>query len=64
MCARRKDLLSDAFELTEEDWGALAVELLDSISAPSPRTEAEWIVEVERRARRAVTFVAEQPDDG
>ncbi len=46
-------------ELTDEERGSLAVKLLDSISAPDDRTDAEWIVEIERRAAGATSPEAE-----
>jgi len=51
---RRSDILKDALQLSDEERGALAVELLDSISATDERDSARWIAEIERRAKRAL----------
>lgn len=57
---RAEQILQDAMQLSEEKRGSLAVELLDSISAPDPRSDAEWMAEIERRAARALTDDAAQ----
>jgi hypothetical protein len=57
---RPEEILEDALRLSEEQRSKLALELLDSISAPDPRDEAAWIAEVERRARRALSGGSEQ----
>ena len=51
--ARR--LLQEALVLEEGERAALALELLDSLSAPDARDQASWIEEIERRAQRALS---------
>ena len=49
-------LLKDALQLPEDQRATLVVELLDSLEpAPPPhvRTDADWMAEIERRAREA-----------
>ncbi|MFH0899529.1 MAG: addiction module protein [Pseudomonadota bacterium] len=41
--------------LGEEERAAIALKILDSISAPDTRDEAEWVREIEQRARRALS---------
>lgn len=57
---RAEEIFHDAMQLSEEERGSLAVELLDSISASDARNDSAWIAEIERRASRAVTAEAEQ----
>jgi hypothetical protein len=57
---KAKQILRDAMQLSEAERGSLAVELIDSISAPDSRTDAEWIAEIESRAARALTDDARQ----
>lgn len=57
---RPEQILDDAMQLSEEERGSLAVELLDSISASDARSDSEWIAEIERRATRALTDDAQQ----
>jgi hypothetical protein len=47
-------LLQQALLLDEKERAALALELMDSVSAPDPRDETAWIAEIERRAQRAL----------
>ena len=53
MSAARK-ILEEALLLEEEERAVLALELMDSVSAPDARDEAGWIAEIERRARRVL----------
>lgn len=53
-----EQLLREAMQLSDEERGSLAVELLDSISPPDPRTDEEWVAVIERRAMRAMTAEA------
>jgi putative addiction module component (TIGR02574 family) len=46
-------LLADALALPESERTELAVDLLASLPGPDERTDAEWLAEVERRARAA-----------
>jgi putative addiction module component (TIGR02574 family) len=49
-------LLRDVLQLPEDQRATLVVELLDSLEpAPPPhvRTDADWMTEIERRARAA-----------
>ncbi len=50
-----EEILKEALRLSEEQRSSLAVELLDSVSLPDPRDEAEWIAVIERRAQRALS---------
>jgi hypothetical protein len=52
-------LLADALQLDAGQRGALALELMDSISPVDTRDDAAWIAEIEKRARRALS--GEQP---
>jgi hypothetical protein len=47
-------LLREALELDEADRAQLALHLFESVTPPDPRDEAEWIAEVERRAKLAI----------
>lgn len=51
-----QQLLKDALQLPDDQRAGLVAELLDSLgSVPSEgRSEAEWIAEVQRRARAAI----------
>jgi len=52
-----RQLLKDALQLPDDQRAGLVVELLDSLEPAVPsegRSEAEWIVEVQRRARAAI----------
>jgi hypothetical protein len=51
---RARELLDDALQLDEKHRATLALELLDSLSAPDARDEVAWLEEIERRARRAL----------
>jgi hypothetical protein len=57
---RPEELLQDAMRLSDEDRGALALELLDSLSRPDSRDEDSWIAAIERRARRALRDEAKE----
>ncbi|MBK9306839.1 MAG: addiction module protein [Nitrospira sp.] len=53
MAPSTQQLLKDALQLTDEQRAALVVELLDSLPPVEPgraRSDAEWLVEIERRA--------------
>jgi len=57
MNASAQQLLKDAMALPETERADLAYELLASLPTPeprSPRSDREWIAEIERRAHRAV----------
>ena len=52
-----EQLLKDALQLPEDQRAGLVAELLDSLEPAVPsegRSEAEWIAEVQRRARAAI----------
>jgi putative addiction module component (TIGR02574 family) len=51
-----EQLLKDALRLPEDERATLVIELLSSLEpTPSqPRSEREWLAEVERRARAAL----------
>lgn len=56
MAPSTQQLLKDALQLTDEQRAALVVELLDSLPPEEPgraRSDAEWFVEIDRRARAA-----------
>lgn len=56
MAPSTQQLLRDALQLPDEQRAALVVELLDSLpSAESgrARSDAEWILEIDHRARAA-----------
>jgi hypothetical protein len=56
MTERVRRLLDDAKSLTPDERAELAEELLALIDGePDPTVEAAWIVEIERRARRALS---------
>ena len=51
-----EQLLKDALQLPEEQRAKLVAELLESLEATIPtqsRNEADWLAEIERRARAA-----------
>lgn len=48
-------LLQEAMKLDESERATLALELMDSVSAPDARDEASWLAEIERRANRALS---------
>lgn len=48
-------LLQEALKLDEPERAALALQLMESVSAPDARDEASWIAEIERRAERALS---------
>ncbi len=52
-----QQLLKDALQLPDDQRAGLVAELLDSLDPAVPsegRSEAEWIAEVQRRARAAI----------
>ena len=52
-----QQLLKDALQLPDNQRAGLVAELLDSLEPAVPsegRSEAEWIAEVQRRARAAI----------
>ena len=52
-----QQLLKDALQLSDDERAGLVAELLDSLDPAVPsegRSEAEWIAEVQRRARAAI----------
>ena len=52
-----EQLRKDALQLPEDQRAGLVAELLDSLEPAVPsegRSEAEWIAEVQRRARAAI----------
>ncbi|MDH5741516.1 MAG: addiction module protein [Nitrospira sp.] len=56
MAPSTQQLLKDALQLTDEQRAELVVELLDSLPPAEPaqvRSDAEWPVEIDRRARAA-----------
>jgi hypothetical protein len=57
---RPEEVLQDAMRLSDEERGALALELLDSLSRADSRDEDSWIATIERRARRALRDEAEE----
>ena len=57
---RPEQILDDAMQLSEEERGSLAVELLDSIAAPRARSDSDWIAEIERRTARALADNSQQ----
>jgi hypothetical protein len=57
MVASAQQLLKDAMDLPEAERVDLAYELLASLPTPEPRiprSDREWITEIERRAQRAI----------
>ena len=55
MSGHAKRLLDEALSLPDEERADLAAELLASLTPPDRRTSAEWVAEVERRGRAALT---------
>jgi hypothetical protein len=53
MSPKAARLLSEALTLPDAERAALAAELLASVDPPAKLTDAEWLAEVERRARSA-----------
>lgn len=56
MAPSTQQLLKDALGLTDQQRAELVVELLDSLHPVEPgqeRSDAEWLAEIERRARAA-----------
>jgi len=47
-------LLDEARSLPTEDRAEIAQELLSTLEQPDSRSEAEWLAEIERRARAAI----------
>lgn len=61
MAPSTQQLLNDALQLPDEQRAALVVELLDSLPQEErgrARSEAEWLVEIDRRARAAQAGVS------
>ena len=57
MASTKEELLQEALRLSPDQRAELASELLATLEPDTPserRTDAEWIVEIERRARAAV----------
>jgi DNA mismatch repair protein MutH len=57
MASTKEQLLQEALRLSADQRAELASELLATLEPDTPserRTEAEWIAEIERRARAAV----------
>jgi hypothetical protein len=54
MSTARK-LLEEALHLDDEARATLALELMDSLSPPDMRDEANWVEKIERRAHRALS---------
>lgn len=55
--ATKQDVLNDALHLSPHQRAELVVDLLNSLEPTGPtqdRSEAEWLAEVERRARAAM----------
>jgi putative addiction module component len=48
-------LFEEALRLDEPERARLALTLMDSLSRPDSTDEGEWIEEIERRARRALS---------
>lgn len=56
MTLHTQQLLKDALQLSDEQRAELVVELLDSLPpalSGQDRSNAEWVAEIERRARAA-----------
>jgi hypothetical protein len=53
-----QQLLKDALQLPEDQRAGLVAELLESLEAPvlsQQRSEEEWLAEIQRRARAAIS---------
>ncbi len=64
MVPSTQQLLKDALKLPDEQRAELVVELLDSLPPAEPgqaRSDAQWLAEIERRARAAQAGVASIP---
>ena len=58
MARNAEQLFQEALKLTESERARLVTELLATLEPESPsdgRSEREWIAEIERRARAALT---------
>lgn len=56
MAPSTKQLLKDALQLPDHERAELVAELLDSLPPAEPgqeRSDAQWLAEIERRARAA-----------
>ena len=56
MSPSTQQLLKDALQLPDQQRAELVVELLDSLPTAEPgqeRSDAQWLAEIERRARAA-----------
>lgn len=56
MAPSTQQLLKDALQLPDEQRAELVVELLDSLPPAEPghaRSDTEWLMEIDRRARAA-----------
>jgi len=56
MSPSTQQLLKDALQLPDQQRAELVVELLDSLPSAEPgqeRSDAQWLAEIERRARAA-----------
>ena len=56
MAPSAQQLLKDALQLPDQQRAELVVELLDSLPSAEPgqeRSDAQWLAEIERRARAA-----------
>lgn len=56
MAPSTRQLLKDALQLPDQQRAELVIELLDSLPSAEPgqeRSDAQWLAEIERRARAA-----------
>ena len=53
--AGHDEVLAQVLSLPENARADIALQLLDSLAPEDPHDEQEWIVEVERRARRVLS---------
>jgi putative addiction module component (TIGR02574 family) len=56
MAPSTQQLLKDALQLPDQQRAELVIELLDSLPSVEPgqeRSDAQWLAEIERRARAA-----------
>lgn len=61
MAPSTHQLLKDALQLPDQQRAELVVELLDSLPSAEPgqeRSDAQWLAEIERRARAAQGGIA------